>query len=220
MHDAVPGQNSQPDAEAKEEENILGGQRVVAQEIPEWIDVPNGEQAPTTPLQNRFDNLPGSASAPLLQPSGSSDVDVDPEYSPTTPASEAGAPEDVEMDEFVGLLAKEEQEEVGECNREIMKVVKGLGGNGRSYIRERRSAVNRIIAEVYSGPRVTSAAKLLPHLGLLPGFALDLTTNGDDGEPWDFTLEEHRRRARVKVDEVEPYMLVGSPACAPYSTWQ
>ena len=55
-------------------------------------------------------------------------------------------------------------------------------------------------------------------VGLLPSFALDLTTNGDDGEPWDFTLEEHRQRARRKVDDVKPYMLVGSPACAPYST--
>ena len=48
-HEAVPEQNTQPDAEAKEEEKVLGGQRVVAQEIPEWIDVPNGEQAPMTP---------------------------------------------------------------------------------------------------------------------------------------------------------------------------
>ena len=100
------------------------------------------------------------------------------------------------MDEFVGLMAHEEQEEMNECNREIMKVIKELGGNGKSYIRKRKKAVNRIIAEVYSGPRITSAAKLLPHLGLLPGFALDLTTNGDDGEPWDFTSEEHRQRAR------------------------
>ena len=80
--------------------------------------------------------------------------------------------------------------------------------------------MNRIIAEVYSAPRITAAAKLLPHLGILPDFALDLTTNGDDGEPWDFTLEAHRAKARKLVNEVEPYMLVGSPSCAPYCTWQ
>ena len=66
----------------------------------------------------------------------------------------------------------------------------------------------------------SAAAKMLPHLGVLPGFALDLTTNHEDGGPWDFTLEEHRARARRLVDQVKPYMLVGSPSCAPYSTWQ
>ena len=51
-HEAVKEPSVPPNAEAKEEEKVLGGQRVVAQEIPEWIDVSNGEQAPMTPLQN------------------------------------------------------------------------------------------------------------------------------------------------------------------------
>ena len=109
-------------------------------------------------------------------------MDVDEPYSPTSvAASDIADPGDVEMGEFVGLLANEEEEEMEACNTEILKVIQQVGGNGRRYARERRGAVSRIIAEVYSGPRVTPAAKFLPHLGLLPGFALDLTTNGDDG---------------------------------------
>ena len=48
-----------------------------------------------------------------------------------------------------------------------------------------------MVAEIYSAPRVTSAAKLLPSLGVLPGFALDLTIG------WDFTKESARREARA-----------------------
>ena len=33
-----------------------------------------------------------------------------------------------------------------------------------------------MVAEIYSPPRVTRAAKLLPSLGLAPGLALDVTT--------------------------------------------
>ena len=101
------------------------------------------------------------------------------------------------MEELVGLLAQEEKEEVKKDNDEILSIIKELGGNARGYARERRTAVNRIISEVYSAPRITTAAKMLPHLGVLPGFALDLTTNHEDGGPWDFTLEEHRARART-----------------------
>ena len=45
--------------------------------------------------------------------------------------------------------------------------------------------LNVVVSETYSSPRVTSAARLLTRLGVTPGLALDLTTNDEDGCPWD-----------------------------------
>ena len=108
---------------------------------PAWEDVPGGEVAPRTPPQNLLD-------APLLQPYAD-DIDIEQEYSPTSPAaSDAGEHKDVEMEELVGLLAREEQEEVPKSNSEILPIISELDGNARRYARERRAAVNRIIAGV------------------------------------------------------------------------
>ena len=40
-----------------------------------------------------------------------------------------------------------------------------------------------VLSDIYSPTRVTA---LLPKGGILPGFALNLTTNDEDGNPWDF----------------------------------
>ena len=40
--------------------------------------------------------------------------------------------------------------------------------------RERKAAIRAVVSEIYSPPRVTAAAKLLPELKIIPGFALDL----------------------------------------------
>ena len=64
---------------------------------------------------------------------------------------------------------------------EIMKIVSELGGNVGRYRREREKAQRHLVAEVYSRPRVTAAAKLLPGLGIIPGFALDLSTTDERG---------------------------------------
>ncbi len=42
------------------------------------------------------------------------------------------------------------------------------------------------VAEIYSPPRVTAAAKILHELRLIAGFALDLTTADIDAALWDF----------------------------------
>ena len=52
------------------------------------------------------------------------------------------------------------------------------------------------MAEVYSPPRVTAAAKSLPELKLIPGFAFDLTSNAVDGCAWNFDEKEMRERER------------------------
>ena len=95
-----------------------------------------------------------------------------------------------------------------------------MGACTRAYARERRSAFNRIVSEIYSPPRVSALAKALPGYGIQPGFALDLSTEDADGKSWDFNSAEMRRRARRLVTETRPMFLVLSPMCRAFSTWQ
>ncbi len=78
-----------------------------------------------------------------------------------------------------------------------------------------------MVSEIYSPPRVTKLIKEMRPKHLLPGFALDITVDDpEDGEPWDFSLEHKRRRARSMLREQKPYVLIGSPMCTHFCTWQ
>ena len=57
-------------------------------------------------------------------------------------------------------------------------------------------------------------------MGLLPGLALDVTTVNAKGEPWNFYEEEKQREAEALIDESEPWILIGSPMCTAFCTWQ
>ena len=72
---------------------------------------------------------------------------------------------------------------------------------------------NLVVAEIYSPPRVTRAARILRKLGITPGFALDITVQDEDGQPWDFEQEAQRCKALALHVEMEPDLVVGSPAC-------
>ena len=61
---------------------------------------------------------------------------------------------------------------------------------------------------------------MLPELRIHPGFALDLTTNDADGAAWDFDNLEMRQRALDRVRREKPLLLVGSPMCTAFPTWQ
>ena len=54
------------------------------------------------------------------------------------------------------------------------------------------SALNRIVGEVCSPPRVAAAANMLPSLRLIPGLSWDLTDEDERGEPWDFSKRSCR----------------------------
>ena len=72
-----------------------------------------------------------------------------------------------------------------------------------------------------SAPRNTVAIKLLPELRLIPGFALDLTTiDDDDGCAWDFDNPRKRDKAMAKVRDEKPMLLICSPMCTAFSSWQ
>ena len=74
----------------------------------------------------------------------------------------------------------------------------------------------RGIAEAYSPPRMT---KLAHEFGLRAQWALDLTEcDRDDGEAWDFNVEEKRLKAVAMLHRDRPEMLMLGPTCAPFSS--
>ena len=74
------------------------------------------------------------------------------------------------------------------------------------------------VSEVYSPPRIAEMAK---QFGIAAGFSLDLTqVDPHDGQPWDFSIPEKRRRALKMVEESRPFMLILCPMCGPFSTLQ
>jgi len=80
--------------------------------------------------------------------------------------------------------------------------------------------INAVVSEIYSPPRVTKTARILSRRGILPGFALDLTTHDDEGNPWDFDVESQESKAVKLLYDTEPDLLVGSPMCKDFSPWQ
>ena len=128
--------------------------------------------------------------------------------------------EDAEADlrELMAVMTRDIREDMKNQDSEIIAVVRGMGGSVGKYRRERQKGIRAIFAEVYYPPRVTAAAKLLPELKLIPGFALDLTTNDVDGRAWNFDETEMRDRAMRKLKAEEPQLLVWSPMCTAFST--
>ena len=124
------------------------------------------------------------------------------------------------IEEILNLCTDEDKEDVRRANQEIMKVIRDCGGSRRAYGRERQKAIKAVLSEIYSPPRVTACAKLMPSCEILPGFALDLTTTDAQGIPWDFDLPERRAEARRLVEKEQPMFLIGSPMCTAFSSWQ
>lgn len=64
------------------------------------------------------------------------------------------------------------------------------------------------VGEIYSPPRVTPEAR---RQGLRARLALDLTTG------WNFSLPEHRKKAKELIKKWRPAVLILSPPCTTYS---
>ena len=71
---------------------------------------------------------------------------------------------DTELKELMDVLTRDAKQQVRECEVETMSVVNALGGNSAKFRRARRRQIKAVVSEVYSPPRVTFAAKLLPEL--------------------------------------------------------
>ena len=97
---------------------------------------------------------------------------------------------------------------------EVMMVMALLGADPKSHRREKKQAVRRIVSELYSPPRVTAMLRRMTDHGLMPGLALDLTTNDpDDGSPWNFDLPAKREKALKLLRTQKPLFVIGSPMC-------
>ena len=95
-----------------------------------------------------------------------------------------------------------------------------LGADTRAYSRERRSSYRTLVGEVFSPPRVNGYLGRFPNQHLGPGFALDITIKDESGNPWGFTVETQKRKALELVVETQPDLVVGSPMCKRFCSWQ
>ena len=120
-----------------------------------------------------------------------------------------------EYNQLKDMWTKNVKEEAEVMNREILKVVELLGGSGNKYKKERKKAMQHMVAEIFSPPRVTAAAKMLPSLGCIPGFALDLTTSDANGTPWDFDCPRRRAAAWELLETDKPMLVIGPQYAQP-----
>ena len=118
---------------------------------------------------------------------------------------------------MAGLALKEE---LHECNREILQLVQDRGGPPGRYAKERWKGIKNLVIELNSAPRVAAAAKLLPDLPHLPRLALDLSIVDSEGRPWDSSVKEPRDSAWRSIVYERPGLVVGSPMCTAFRTWQ
>ena len=115
-----------------------------------------------------------------------------------------------------------------DCNaeRSILNFFSRFGGSKKKYVlkqKQRASWMQRAgwaLSEVYSPPRVTAMAKMLPEFCIIPGLALDLTTADEQGTAWDFDIPERRDEARRRIAREKPRFLIGSPMCTVFCSWQ
>ncbi len=209
-----------------------------------WRDVPGREQALTTP-RAASERPTGASVADFSDPMepedlgpGGADVDMDtmvarpqaqaqawgkvhmPSRSRPRPKAQPVSDEDVQP--IMNLCASDPElcREMKRTADDVLRLVRDLGGDQVQYKRERGKMVRAMVSEMYSAPRVIAALKGLPGLHLIPGFALDLTTTDDEGQPWDFEKDEMRKKAMDLIDKEKPMFIIGSPSCTPYSSFQ
>ncbi len=157
--------------------------------------------------------LGGSNSTAVDIPDGLSD-DARMEDEPAAEEEEEEQPTAMDMG-FIGSL----EPSIDDVASQIL--LQQLGSTGRAYRRDVRRGFKAMISEIYSPPRVTAELRRRPRRHLLPGFAFDLTVcDPDTGEPWDFTKRSCRDKARHLLRQQRPFLLIGSPACTAFSTWQ
>ena len=144
-----------------------------------------------------------------------------PPVSPTSPSVNDPAISPEHLGSGGGISGGANMEMAFIEDDEPMMLLAQMLPGGRSYAREKRSAFNKLVSEMYSPPRITRMLSRLPNNALVPGMALDLTvTDPSDGCPWDFDIREKRERARALLRKQRPLFLVGTPMCTAFCTWQ
>ena len=102
------------------------------------------------------------------------------------------------------VWTREGEVEARLADAEIMSIIRSVGADISDYKSMRTRDIGKMVSEIYSPLRVTAAAKLLPNLGCLPGFALYLTTVDEQGRAWDFDVLENPQRAMQMVKTQKP----------------
>eukprot|EP00971_Amphidinium_carterae_P235693 4677385-Amphidinium_carterae.1 len=89
------------------------------------------------------------------------------------------------------------------------------GDEAHEYVKELKAFghAHFDVAEIYSPPRFTKSAS---GLGLLPGFAVDLTTCKANGEFWDLSRREDQEHLQWLVQHEHPLLLAGGPPCTTF----
>jgi len=129
--------------------------------------------------------------------------------------AEMGVVGEDESEEEMGIVHEDFEDEISSM------LLAQLGQSSKAYKRELRKGCRHLVSEIYSPPRITREIKNGRWKRLAPGFALDFTVlDPDDSMPWDFNVKEKREKARRPQREQEPLLLVGSPMCTHFSTWQ
>ena len=100
--------------------------------------------------------------------------------------------DDCDFKEILAIVTRDIEEEMRSHDREIVAVVRSLGGSEQRCRKERRKASKAVVSEIYSLPRASAACKFLPELEVLPGVVLDLTTADFDGSLWESDAKEMR----------------------------
>ena len=71
------------------------------------------------------------------------------------------------------------------------------------------------ISEVYSPPRVAKIAAKRRSLSV--GTSFDITTEDENGIPWDPSKKNVQERCMARVRKEKPGLLIGSPMCRDWS---
>ena len=78
----------------------------------------------------------------------------------------------------------------------------------------------QVVSEVFSPPRVTQALKSGKCGWLQAGSSFDLVVDADSGRSWNFLDADDRRRCWRRLKAEDPWMIIGSPPCTPFSALQ
>jgi hypothetical protein len=78
--------------------------------------------------------------------------------------------------------------------------------------------VDTAILNIYSPPRINAIIEMWK---LLPGWSVDFTAlDPDDGQPWDFNIQEKRDKAERLARDKCGLLVIGSPMCSAYDQMQ
>ena len=169
---------------------------------------------------------PGSGKAAALGADGSGLVRATAaEMQPATPVMAPGTPVIVPSGSAEDIEAAKDDSSDDRSQYEMSDLEDGANDADMGLLAQQSRRPRRrrkyLVSEIYSPPRITHEIARTRPARLSPGLALDLTVNDpDDGRPWDFTVPAKRIKARKLLQRSRPMLLIGSPMCTAFSTWQ